>query len=112
MANPTQFTMVNAVPLYLGIAFCATNVENKGESAITTIPQKIKKLRSINSELVERIKGDNKQQIHDSNNAENATFFVCTILHILIKYLLSIQLRGKSIYGGYYHWYSRSIRLW
>ena len=50
MANPIQFTMVNAVPLYFGMAFCATNVENKGESAITTIPQKIKKLSKIQDE--------------------------------------------------------------
>lgn len=76
MANPIQFTMVNAVPLYFGMAFCASNVENNGESAITTIPQKIKKLSNINSEFAERIKGDTKQQIHDNNNAVKATFLV------------------------------------
>ena len=41
--KPIQFTIVKAVPLSLEGAFRATKVENKGESAITTIPQKIKK---------------------------------------------------------------------
>ena len=39
MEKPIQFTMVNAVPFNFGMAFCATRVENKGESAMTTIPQ-------------------------------------------------------------------------
>ena len=39
MAKPIQLTIVKAVPLYLGIAFCATSDENSGESAITTTPQ-------------------------------------------------------------------------
>ena len=76
IANPIQFTIVKAVPLYFGIAFCATNVENKGESAMTTIPQKIKKLSSMNSEFTKRIKGDIKQQRHDNSKAVNATFLV------------------------------------
>ena len=38
--KPIQFVMVNKVPLLSDGAFCATKVENKGESAITTIPQK------------------------------------------------------------------------
>ena len=39
MANPIQFTMVNELPLIALGAFCATRVENKGESAITENPQ-------------------------------------------------------------------------
>ena len=42
MENPMQVTTVMAVPLICIIAFCATNDENNGESAITTSPQKIK----------------------------------------------------------------------
>ena len=76
MANPIQFTMVKAVPLYFGIAFCATKFENKGESAMTTIPQKTKKLSRMNSELVKRINGNIKQQRHDNNKAVNATFLI------------------------------------
>lgn len=34
-----QLTMVSEVPLDCGGALCATKVENKGESAITTMPQ-------------------------------------------------------------------------
>ena len=49
--KPIQFTMVKAVPLNLGIAFCATSVENKGESAMTTIPQNNKKPKNKYCEL-------------------------------------------------------------
>ena len=49
IAKPIQFTIVKAVPLFFEGAFFATNVENSGESAITTIPQKIRKI--INSVL-------------------------------------------------------------
>lgn len=49
--NPMQFTIVSAVPLNFGMAFCATRVENKGESAMTTMPQNNKKLKKRTSEL-------------------------------------------------------------
>ena len=42
--KPIQFTMVNAVPFSFEFEFCATKVENRGESAITTNPQKNKKI--------------------------------------------------------------------
>lgn len=42
MANPRQFTIVKAVPFTAGAARCATNVEKSGESAMTTIPQKMR----------------------------------------------------------------------
>lgn len=42
MLKPIQFTMVKAVPLELAVAVFATRVENNGESAMTTKPQKIK----------------------------------------------------------------------
>ncbi len=41
--NPIQFTIVSAVPLSFLGTFNATKVENRGEPAITTIPQKSKK---------------------------------------------------------------------
>jgi hypothetical protein len=40
IVNPIQFTMVKAVPFSFVGAFCATKVEKRGESAITTNPQK------------------------------------------------------------------------
>ena len=42
--KPIQFTIVNAVPLSCGVVLFATRLENKGESAITLIPQIIKKM--------------------------------------------------------------------
>ena len=39
MLKPMQVTIVSAVPLYAGSAFCATMAENCGESDTTVIPQ-------------------------------------------------------------------------
>ena len=80
MAKPMQFTMVKAVPFIFGVAFLATNVENNGESAMTTIPQNSMKLRNQNFELNDTIKGIIKQQIPDNNKAENAVFFSPKVL--------------------------------
>ena len=44
MAKPIQLTIVKDVPLDASGAFWATKVENKGESATTTIPQKKRKI--------------------------------------------------------------------
>jgi hypothetical protein len=41
--NPIQFTIVNAVPFKCGFVFWAIRVENRGESAMTTKPQNIRK---------------------------------------------------------------------
>jgi len=70
-----QLTMVREVPLDSAGEFCATNVENNGESAITTSPQKIRK--TINSHAVEINKknGESKQHKPDKNNAMPAIFF-------------------------------------
>lgn len=46
IAKPIQFTIVKAVPFILASALFATNVENRGESAITTNPQKNRKLKN------------------------------------------------------------------
>lgn len=50
MAKPTQFIMVSAVPFISVDAFCATRVENNGESAMTTIPQKMRKATKSTSD--------------------------------------------------------------
>jgi hypothetical protein len=43
MENPMQLTIVKAVPFDSVGAFWATKVEKRGESAITAIPQIIRK---------------------------------------------------------------------
>ena len=73
--KPIQFTMVSEVPLDSSATFCATNVENKGESAITTNPQKNKKEINSGIELLNKNKGDNKQQQQDKSNVIVAIFF-------------------------------------
>ena len=75
MENPIQFTIVNEVPLDSSATFCAISVEKSGESAMTTNPQKNKKLISIPVELLNKNKGESKQQQQDRNNAMVAIFF-------------------------------------
>ena len=76
MANPIELTIVRAVPFISGGAFCATKVENRGESAITTIPQKSRKAINIISESRKNINGEIRQHPHDKSNAMNAIRFV------------------------------------
>ena len=73
--KPIQFTIVNEVPLDSSATFCATSVENNGESAITTNPQKNKKATRVVEELLNKNKGESKQQQQDRNNAMVAIFF-------------------------------------
>ena len=72
--KPILFTIVSAVPLDIAGEFCATNVENKGESATTTIPQKIRKLRNENEEAYTSIMGETRQQIPESSKEIPAIF--------------------------------------
>ena len=74
--NPIQLTIVKAVPLSFDGAFWATKVENKGESAITTIPQNSKK--TINKFLFAtwNRKGAAIQQIQDKNKKLKAVFLM------------------------------------
>lgn len=67
-----QLTIVNAVPLISASAFWATKVENKGESAITTIPQKSKKPINKTEEDKPNTKGESRQQIPEHNSAIKA----------------------------------------
>ena len=74
--KPIQFTMVKAVPLSFLGAFCATKVENSGESAITTIPQKSKKSTKVVSFATIKKSGAAKQQIQESKSIEKAVLLV------------------------------------
>ena len=76
MENPMQFTMVREVPFISSRAFCATNVENKGESAMTTIPQKKRNVMSTGAEGLNRKMGENRQHRQDRNNDIMAILFV------------------------------------
>ena len=67
--------MVSELPLDASGACWATNVENKGESAITTIAQKNKKLKKRTKELAKRNSGDKRQQQHDNNKDSLAIFW-------------------------------------
>jgi len=70
-----QFTMVSDVPLAISGTFCATKVENKGESAITTIPQMNKKAISAGTDGLNKKNGESKQHRHDDNKARVAILF-------------------------------------
>lgn len=80
--KPMQFTMVKAVPLSLEGAFLATKVENKGESAITTIPQKTKKAIKRYSLEKLNIKGDIIQHKQDAKRKLKAVFLTPKICEI------------------------------
>jgi hypothetical protein len=67
MEKPMQFTIVSDEPLVSCGAFCATNVEKSGESAITTSPQKKRNKSSIVKELLNRNKGEMQQHKNDKN---------------------------------------------
>ena len=73
--KPIQFTMVSAVPLYSAIAFFAINVDNSGESAITTIPQKKRNPKNKISEELLKINGNDTQHKQDKHNEIVAIFF-------------------------------------
>lgn len=66
--KPMQLTIVSDVPLDCAGADWATMVENKGESAMTTNPQKTRKTISTGAEAANRNKGDTMQHAHDSNS--------------------------------------------
>ena len=75
IANPTQLTMVSAVPLDSSGAFLATKVENIGESATTVAPQTNRNRRKIKTESVYNKSGEARQQMPDSNREIVAIFF-------------------------------------
>ena len=69
-----QVTMVMAVPLDSPEAFCATKVENMGESAITTNPQNRRNVIRMITEFILKTIGKTRQHIQESNKAINARF--------------------------------------
>lgn len=75
MANPIQFTIVSAVPFISGEALLATRVENRGESAITTIPQKSIKPRNKYSDSKPKAQGEKTQHPRDKRRAVKAVDF-------------------------------------
>ena len=85
--NPMQFTIVNDVPRYSGLALFATRVENKGESATTTIPQNNKKMMSTLTGTTNKSQGEIRQHIQERNKQIVASFFTPTSfdIHPLIK---------------------------
>ncbi len=74
--KPMQFTIVIAVPLSVSGAFCATKVENSGESAIITIPQKSKKSTKVVSYATIKKSNVTKQQILENKSIEKAVLLV------------------------------------
>ena len=72
--KPIQFTIVNDVPLDSAGAFCATIVEKRGESAMTTNPQKKRNAIRTETELLNRNRGEAQQHRHDKNNERAAIF--------------------------------------
>lgn len=64
--------MVRAVPLLWVGTFCATNVENIGESAVTTTPQNIINASIIIENGCKNIKGDKMQQMPDKESDRRA----------------------------------------
>ena len=75
IANPIELTMVSAVPLDSPAAFLATSVENKGESATTINPQKIKKATSTSPDPWKNISGESRQHNPDRKSAVAAVLF-------------------------------------
>ena len=67
-----QFVMVNADPLVSSAAFCATRVENNGESATTTMPQKKRNAIRSEVELPDRKIGEEMQHKHEKSRARVA----------------------------------------
>ena len=64
-----QFTIVSDVPLDSAGALCATKVENRGESAITTSAQKNKKQINRTGEFENKKSGEIRQHRQDKHNA-------------------------------------------
>jgi hypothetical protein len=72
MENPMPFTIVNAVPFTFGSQFCATRVENSGESATTVAPQKSIRNIKIHGFGIVKNNGESKQHKPDVNRAADA----------------------------------------
>lgn len=74
MAKPMQLTMVSAEPRDSSGASRATRVENNGESAMTTHPQKDRKVRNAHRDPCVKNKGESRQHKPEKNSAQAASF--------------------------------------
>ena len=83
MAKPKQVTIVRAVPLILGGAFCATKVEKSGESKTTTAPQNNRnKTKTIGEAMKNQKMGITGTAIVDSlTRSEHLTAHHCFLDH-------------------------------
>ena len=91
--------MVSAVLLSFSGAFCATKVESKGESAMTTIPHKSRKRTNSVSFSARKKKGETKQQQQESNNVLKAIVFVAYFLarkRLKIQAILPIEIKKRQ----------------
>ena len=66
MAKPIDVTMVNAVPLFVTAADCATRVENCGESDTTVNPQINKTNRKKTGDKL-NVTGERRQHIPETS---------------------------------------------
>ena len=71
MEKPMQVTIVMAVPFEAAGAFCATRLENTGESVMTTNPQNTRKPINAGKGKL-KASGESRQQEPDNNKAINA----------------------------------------
>lgn len=76
IAKPIQFTMVSEDPFRSAATFCATKVENNGESAITAMLHISRKIMKTVVESWSKKKGEMRQQMQETVNAKVARFFV------------------------------------
>ena len=72
IVKPMQFTKVKEVPLDTSGALWATSLENKGESAMTTILQKNRNPIKTTWELLYNKSGDTMQHKQERKSAMNA----------------------------------------
>ena len=75
MAKPIELTKVSAVPFIVIGAVAATMVENCGESAITTIPQRHQNIKNKTGERLKN-KGETRQNKAEKDKAKRATFLL------------------------------------
>ena len=82
IAKPIQFTIVKAVPFKVGMALCATIVENMGESATTANPQIIMNIKNKAGLPDRKISGASKQLNPERLRALNATLLLPVFLEM------------------------------
>ncbi len=83
-----QLTSVNALPRISGLVLLVIMVENRGESAITNIPQINIKDKNIKGESMININGSKRQHTPESDNEIEA---ICSILKIDVSHPARLQ---------------------